>query len=145
MKFQRKKRPLPDISVTSMVDVVLLLLFFFMVSTTFNKHTQIKVKLPEAAAEEMTEDLASVRLTIGANGVYFLEDEQGISHELLNQKVATLIQALRKRYKPDVSMPFIINADGKAPHQSVITALEAANAVGFTQISFATETKPSSP
>lgn len=143
MKFHRKKRPLQDISVTSMVDVVLLLLFFFMVSTTFNKHTQIKVKLPEASAESVETQNGTIRLTIAANGGYFLEDEQGISHELLNTKPETLILALRKRTQPDSPpVPFIISADGKAPHQAVITALEAANAVGFKQISFATETKP---
>lgn len=142
MKFHRKKRIVPEISMTSMVDVVLLLLFFFMVSTTFNKHTQIKVKLPEAEGEVPEADTDTIRLTIGADGVYFLEDEQSISHELLNQKPETLIQALRKRNKSGAPVPFIINADGKAPHQSVITALEAANAVGFSQISFATETKP---
>jgi biopolymer transport protein ExbD len=142
MKFHRKRRVTPEISMTSMVDVVLLLLFFFMVSTTFNKQTQVKVKLPEADGEKTEAELETIRLTIDANGVYYLEDGDGVSHELLNQKVETLVQALRKRHTPGATVPFVINADGKTPHQAVITALEAANAVGFNQISFATEAKP---
>lgn len=142
MRFHRKKRPLQDISVTSMVDVVLLLLFFFMVSTTFNKQTQVRVKLPQADGEKTEAALETIRLTIDKNGDYYLENSNGESHQLLNNKVETLIQALQKRYKAGVAVPFIINADGKTPHQSVITALEAANAVGFKQISFATETPP---
>lgn len=141
MKFHRKRRVTPEISMTSMVDVVLLLLFFFMVSTTFSKQTQVRVKLPEADGEKTEAALETIRLTIDANGVYYLEDSDGASHELLNQKVETLVQALRKRHTPGAPVPFIINADGKAPHQAVITALEAANAVGFNQISFATEAK----
>lgn len=144
-RFRRRRRSVPDISVTSMVDVVLLLLFFFMVSTTFNKQTQIKIKLPEAASEETTTPPEAVRLTIASDGTYFLEDAQGMSHELLNQKRDTLASALRKRFQSGVIQPFIISADGKAPHQAVITALEAANIAGFNQISFATESKPEVP
>ncbi|WP_019865649.1 ExbD/TolR family protein [Methylovulum miyakonense] len=145
MKFQRKKRHVPEISMTSMVDVVLLLLFFFMVSTTFNKQTQVKIKLPSANGPEAETEADTIRLTIDANGVYFLEDADGVMHELLNQKRETLFQALLKRNTKAAATPFIIGADGKAPHQSVITALEAASAAGFSHISFATESKPTAP
>jgi len=141
MKFQRKKRLIQDISVTSMVDVVLLLLFFFMVSTTFNKQTQVKIKLPEANGTESEPAIDTVKLTIDARGVYYLDDNDGMAHELLNQKRETLLQALRKRNNQASPAPFVINADGKTPHQAVVTALEAASAAGFSHISFATETK----
>lgn len=142
MRFQRKKRLVPEISMTSMVDVVLLLLFFFMVSTTFNRQTQVKVKLPQANGEEAETADNTVRLTIDAGGVYYLEDSAGVSHALINQKLETLIQALRKHSSQAGHAPFIINADAKTPHQAVMTALEAASALGFSHISFATEHNP---
>ncbi len=139
MNFNRRKRVMPEISMTPMVDVVLLLLFFFMVSTTFNQQTAIKLKLPEADSAEIESTENTATLTIDADGTYYVEDAEGLPHELINRKAATLQQALRKFSATAAQTPFIIRADNKTPHQAVITALEAASAVGFSRISFATE------
>lgn len=144
MRFQRKKRVIPEISMTSMVDVVLLLLFFFMVSTTFNRNTQIKIKLPEANGEEAEEVKESISLIIDAGGVYYLQGEDGVPHQLANQTIETLEQALRKASIQIEQTPLIIDADAKTPHQSVIRALEAASVTGYHQITFAAERKPAS-
>jgi biopolymer transport protein ExbD len=136
MNFSRKKRPLPEISMTSMVDVVLLLLFFFMVSTTFNRQTEVKINLPEADGAAAEQHPESVVLTIDVEGNYFLKGKDGLPHELVNSKTATLIQAFKESTSVHDQTPFIIDADSKASHQAVIKALDAAGKAGFTHISF---------
>ncbi len=145
MNFRRKKKVAPEISMTSMVDVVLLLLFFFMVSTTFSRQTEIKIKLPEAdsiAAEDYPEN---VTLSIDADGNYYLQKNGELPFELINQKTETLIQALQKLSTNAEQTPVIINADSNTAHQAVIKALEATAHAGFSHISFSAlrpETQP---
>ncbi len=137
MKFRHKKREKLDITLISMIDVLFVLLLFFMVSTTFNRNTEVKVTLPEANGAEAEQSPKMVTLMITANGAYFLKGEDGVSHELVNQQIETLKQELQKLVEHSKDQPFIINADGKTPHQAVITALEAAGDVGFSHITFA--------
>jgi len=145
MNFSRRKRSPPEISMTSMVDVVLLLLFFFMVSTTFNQQTAIKIKLPQASGAEPEAVEAKVILVIDAYGMFFLEDTDGLPHEVINRAAGTLQRALARQSQQPGQTPLIIQADGKAPHQSVMTALEAAAAAGFERISFAAEQPAEQP
>ena len=137
MNFQRKKKERLELSMTPMIDVVFLLLIFFMVTTTFNRQTEVKVKLPEADGAEAEQYPKMVTLTIDADGTYYLPGDDGLPHELVNQQLETLKQELRKFAEHSKDQPFIINADGKTPHQAVITALEAAGDVGFSHITFA--------
>jgi biopolymer transport protein ExbD len=139
MKFQRKKREKVDITLISLIDVLFVLLLFFMVSTTFNRHTEVKITLPEADATEAEADPKMVTLIIDADGHYYLNGDDGLPHELVNQQKDTLKQALSKLAVQSKDLPFIINADGKTPHQSVITALEAAGDAGFSHITFAAQ------
>ncbi|MCF7986687.1 MAG: biopolymer transporter ExbD [Methylovulum sp.] len=136
MKFHRKRRVTPEISMTSMVDVVLLLLFFFMVSTTFSRQTEIKIQLPEADATLTEEPPDSVTLSIDVDGVYYLQRNDELPHELINQQLDTLIQALRKSATDPAQIPVIINADSNTPHQAVMKALDAAAHAGYSRISF---------
>jgi biopolymer transport protein ExbD len=124
MNFRRKKREKLDITLISMIDVLFVLLLFFMVSTTFNRNTEVNIKLPEADGAEAEEHRKMVTLTI---------------HELVNQTIDTLKQELHKLAEHSGHLPFIINADGKTPHQSVISALEAAGDAGFSHITFAAQ------
>ena len=137
MKFQRKKRENVDITLISMIDVLFVLLLFFMVSTTFNQHTEVNIKLPEADAGDAEQHPKMVTLTIDADGIYYLNGDDGLPHQLVNQSIDTLKQELRKLAEHSGQIPFIINADGKTPHQAVITALEAAGDAGFSHITFA--------
>jgi len=139
MKFQRKKREKVDITLISLIDVLFVLLLFFMVSTTFNRHTEIKLKLPEASTAEVEADPKMIKLIIDADGLYYLEGEDGLPHQLVNQQKDTLQRELIKLASQSKDLPVIINADGKTPHQSVITALEAAGAAGFNHITFAAQ------
>ena len=145
MNFRRKKREKLDITLISMIDVLFVLLLFFMVSTTFNRHTEVKIKLPEADGADAEQYPKMVTLTIDADGTYYLTGDDDLPHELVNQQLETLKQELLKLAEQSKDQPFIINADGKTPHQAVITALEAAGDAGFTHITFAAQhpkTKP---
>jgi biopolymer transport protein ExbD len=140
MRFQRKRREKVDITLISMIDVLFVLLLFFMVSTTFNRHTEVKIKLPQANGDEADNHPKSVNVTIDAKGVYFLmgsNDNQ--SRRLPAQNRETLSRELSRLGEEDKSLPFIISADAKTPHQSVMTVLDVAGQSGFNQITFATQ------
>ena len=139
MNFRRKKREKLDITLISMIDVLFVLLLFFMVSTTFSHHTQIKVQLPEADGAQAEQNVKMVTLTIDSDGNYSLEGEGGVPKKLADQQLETLKQALQRLSEQSKELPFIISADGKTPHQSVITALEAAGEAGFSHITFSAQ------
>ena len=145
MKFQRKKREKVDITLISLIDVLFVLLLFFMVSTTFNRQTQVKIQLPEANTEEAETDPKMVTVIIDADGVFYLKGEDGLAHELVNQQKETLEQELRKLAIQSKDLPFVINADSQTPHQAVIKALEAAGNAGFTHITFASQRPKTEP
>ncbi len=134
MKFARRERnDSPEINITSLIDVVFLLLIFFMVSTTFSRHAQIKIDLPESSAEKQEQKDRSVEIAIDAQGRYYMEGRQ-----LVNTQLRTLMQALRKATEGMHAPPIVISADGKTPHQAVITAMDAARQLGLLHLTFAT-------
>lgn len=140
MKFQRKRREKVDITLISMIDVLFVLLLFFMVSTTFNRHTEVKIKLPEANGKEADNHPKSVNVTIDEKGVYFLmSGNEGHSRRLPDQKRETLARELARLSQEEKELPFIISADAKTPHQSVMIVLDVAGQVGFDHITFATQ------
>lgn len=139
MKFRRKPKEKLDITLISMIDVVFVLLLFFVVSTRFNKQSGISIQLPEAAGEQTAEQPKQVNLIINAEGQYFIENEYGEPEQLADQKKEILLAELRKRAETSAQEPFIIKADDKTPHQYVITALDFAGQAGFTHITFATQ------
>ena len=138
MKFQRKKRENVDITLVSMIDVLFVLLLFFMVSTTFNQHTEVNIKLPEAEGTEATEHPKTVTLVIDAEGIYSLVGDDGLPHRLNDQSRAGLKQELSQLPEQAKALPFIINADDKTPNKAVMTALDLAGLAGFSHITFAT-------
>jgi biopolymer transport protein ExbD len=138
MKFQRKKRENVDITLISMIDVLFVLLLFFMVSTSFNQHTEVNIKLPEAEGSAAEEHPKTVSLMIDAVGIYSLVGDDGLSHQLIDQSRAGLKQELSRLTENSKDVPFIINADDKTPNKAVMTALDIAGQVGFSHITFAT-------
>ncbi|MBS3952072.1 MAG: biopolymer transporter ExbD [Methylomicrobium sp.] len=137
MNFHRKKREKLEISITPMIDVVFLLLIFFMVTTTFNKESALNIKLPQAEGEEPEQEPKVINLTIDAQGTYYLSGDDGLPRELVNQKRETLKGELQKLAVVSLNLPFVINADAKTPHEAVIRALDIAGQVGFKRITFA--------
>jgi len=138
MKFQRKKRENVDITLISMIDVLFVLLLFFMVSTSFNQHTEVNIKLPEAEGTAAEEHAKTVSLMIDADGIYSLVGDDGQAHQLADQSRAGLKLELGKLSVNSKDIPFIINADDKTPNKAVMTALDIAGQVGFSHITFAT-------
>jgi biopolymer transport protein ExbD len=135
VKFRRKPRENVEINLASLIDVVFILLLFFVVTTTFTRETQLKVDLPEAASgtpPEQTE-LKQLEVLIAADGSYSLNGQQ-----LLKSDLSSLIAALQKESEGDNSLPLTISADAKTPHQAVITAMDAAGKLGFAHLRITT-------
>ncbi len=138
MKFQRKKRENVDIALISMIDVLFVLLLFFMVSTSFNQHTEVNIKLPEADGTAAEEHPKTVSLVIDADGLYSLIGEDKLPHQLINQSRAGLKQELSKLSEQAKELPFIIITDEKAPSKAVINALDIAAKAGFSHVTLPT-------
>lgn len=137
MEFRRKKRAPVEIGLIPMIDVLLVLLFFFMVATTFRHHTDLKINLPEANGEDVDQANKAVNLFIDAQGKYALAGEDGKAQPLAEQTLPALKQALADFASDARQLPFIISADGKTPHQAVVSALDVANQLGFHHVTFA--------
>lgn len=137
MQFRRKRRTQVDIGLIPMIDVLLVLLFFFMVATTFRHHSELKINLPEAQGSDAAEQGKVINLYVDAKGTYALAGDDNQFHELVNQNLEGLKAALAQTAGESRLLPFIISADGKAPHQAVVSALDVANQLGFHHITFA--------
>ena len=119
---------------TSLIDVVLLLLIFFMVSTSFVKQSQIAISLPEAESASIVEEVPEqIDIMITETGVYLIN-----GRELINSRPETIRNALQKVSGGSTSLPLTISADANAKHQDVVTAMDVAGRLGFVQISIAT-------
>ncbi|KAA9131944.1 biopolymer transporter ExbD [Marinihelvus fidelis] len=135
MQLNPRKEEEPEINMTSLIDVVFLLLIFFMVSTTFERQAALKIDLPEASAqEEPTEQPRQLELAIDAEGRMFLNDAQ-----LVDNRPATIRSALAELAGEGRELPIIIRADAQTPHHFVVTAMDVTGQLGFTRLSIATE------
>lgn len=133
MNLRPKRQEEPEINLTPLIDVVFLMLIFFMVSTTFERESIIKIDLPRASAEETPLDRGEVEVTVNAKGEYFINRVR-----VLNRNASTLKAAIIKLAGTNTDRTFIIRADAKAPHQSVVTVLDVAGQLGFSRISIPT-------
>lgn len=123
---------------TSLIDVVLLLLIFFMVSTSFVKQSQISIRLPQADSTAVIEDVPEqIDIMITEAGSYLIN-----GRELINNRPETIRNALQKVSGGNTTLPLTISADANARHQHVVTAMDVAGKLGFVQISIATINKP---
>ena len=133
MNLQPSTPDEPEVNLTPLIDVVFLLLIFFMVSTTFEHQSRIQIELPEATAEATKPEEESLEIIIDAQGRFFIGEEQ-----VVNTELKTLKGAISKTVGEREGIPVIIRADAKTPHQAVITALDATSQLGLTRISLAT-------
>lgn len=134
MKLNLRQRAQPEVNLTSLIDVVFLLLIFFMVSTSFVKQSQININLPKAENSPVVEDSPEqIDIMITANGVYLVN-----GRELINNRAETIRNALQKVADGDTTLPLTISADANAKHQHVVTAMDVAGRLGFTRFNFAT-------
>ncbi|MEO8012821.1 MAG: biopolymer transporter ExbD [Polaromonas sp.] len=134
MNFRPRVRPEPEINLIPFIDVLLVVLIFLMLSTTYSKFTELQVRLPSADAEQLREYPKEVIVAVSSDGRYMvnktLVDGRGI------EPLGTALTQAARAGKDSV---IVISADASATHQAVITVMEAARRQGLTQITFATQ------
>ncbi|MCF7992262.1 MAG: biopolymer transporter ExbD [Thiohalocapsa sp.] len=133
MNLRPQKPDAPDINLTPLIDVVFLLLIFFMVSTTFKEDARLRLELPRADGDAISaEEITLVEIAIDAGGAFYVDGQQ-----VLGKRIDTLKQALVGAVGPRRDLPVLIKADAQTPHQAVMTAMDAAGQLGLTRIAFA--------
>lgn len=133
MKFQRRIQEDLQINLTPLIDVVFLLLIFFMVTTTFTRETRLAVSLPEADGAPVQELPDSIEISVSQGGSYAIDGKA-----LVNAQLDTLMRALEEVSLGNKEVPLILIADAEATHQSVVTAMDAIGQSGFSRLSIAT-------
>jgi biopolymer transport protein ExbD len=131
--MQVKRAEEVELNLISLVDVVLLLVIFFMLSTTFVQDTRLRVELPKASSATAERTAQPIVITISAQGSFRVNDRA-----LVNNERATLSAALRQVAGDSRQEPVTLRADARATHQSVVTAMDVAAKLGFTQVNIAT-------
>lgn len=136
MRFKRPTTTDIDFStnVLNLVDVLLLLLIFFMISTTFTKHTELSISLPQATGQPQDQPKKPLEIVITATGHYSINDRALTANDLNVIKAA-----LTEVAAGDTSMPLVITADANTPHQYVVRAMDAAGQLGFVHLSLTTQ------
>lgn len=133
MNFKRQNREAVDVNLTPLIDIVFLLLIFFMVSTTFTKENHLSIDLPEATAEASETQPQAIEILISASGEYSINDQTLINHQL-----DTLKRGLQKALADRQTAPVVITADAKTPHEAVVRAMDAAGQLGLVNLSITT-------
>lgn len=133
MKFRRQRLEEVSVNLTPLIDVVFLLLIFFMVSTTFTKETHLSIDLPEADGEPALEAPEQVEVLVSEDGHYTVN-----ANNLVDRELDTLKAAIHAISGGDTALPLVISADAQAPHQAVVRAMDAAGQLGFVHLSITT-------
>jgi biopolymer transport protein ExbD len=133
VNFKRQQREEVAVNLTPLIDIVFLLLIFFMVSTTFTQESHLSIDLPEAAASDKAVPAASIEVVVSATGEYSVNEQQ-----LINQQLETLKRAIFKVLDGRKTAPLIITADANATHAAVVKAMDAAGQLGLVNISITT-------
>ena len=127
----RRNDPL-RVDITPLIDVVFLMLIFFMVSTTFDKQTQLKVDLPQASDQQVAEQPEDkIEITIDAQGQFYVNERELVKHDAL-----TLRRSLEKAADGRVDLPIVVSGDRSAPLQSMMTVLDVSAQLGMARLSF---------
>ena len=134
MNFNPRHEQEVDVNITPLIDVVFLLLIFFMVSMTFVRESEIDLTLPEASEEQRDEPVDKIEVAVDNKGQYFVNGKA-----LLNTQIETMKSALREHNTAGGDPLVIISADADASHQAVITVMDAARQVGLVRITFPTQ------
>ena len=134
MKLQPRQQEEPTVDLTSLIDVVFLLLIFFMVSTTFERQAILKVELPDASSvQEEVERPESLELVIDGSGVMYLNNQR-----LTDSTPATVRAAMLELAGEDRGVPLVLRADRQTPHHFVVTVMDVSAQLGFSNLSIAT-------
>jgi len=138
MNFRSRDREEPEINLIPFIDVLLVILIFMMLTTTYSKFTELQLTLPVADAEQMRDHPKEIIVSVAADGRYAVNKTT-----LEGRSVDDMTAALRAAATAGPQSIVIISADAMSPHQSVITVMEAARRAGLSQITFATQSAAS--
>ena len=127
----------PDINLIPLIDVLLCLLIFFVVTTTFDARSVLKLELPRADGQPAEAQSKALSVLVNAQGRYFVGDR-----EVLRTDLESLKQSLRDVAGEDRDRPVLLRADARTPHQAVVIALDALGQLGFRRVAIATEPTP---
>jgi len=133
MNFRQGRNESPEVNLTPLIDVVFLLLIFFMVSTTFERSSELAIELPEAGNSKRPEPSTSIDVAIDHEGAYYVN-----GRELVNRQFVTLREALERAAGGRKSPPVVVDADARAPYQAVVSVMDAARVLGFARLRFST-------
>jgi len=135
MNFQRgKKHEDLELNLVPLIDVLLVIIIFLVVSTTFSRFSELKINLPTAEANSPDKKPNVINVSITADGVYSVNETQ-----LPSKNLEAIVAALKNSSNGEKEVPVIINADAKCEHQSVINVMEASRQAGLTHITFSTK------
>ncbi|RZU45026.1 biopolymer transport protein ExbD [Fluviicoccus keumensis] len=141
MKFRRPREDSLEINLTPLIDCLLFLIIFLMISTTFNKASKLQIVLPEAKGEASKAPRAkALEIGVSQSGVYTVNGQ-----ELAVRDPRQLQSAIEKASGGRRDMPFVIAADGKASHQSVVTVMDIAGQMGFVNLNISTKMRSENP
>jgi len=134
MLLRHNRNNEPDLNITPLIDVVFLLLIFFMVSTTFEKESEISIELPDASGKVVKKETFTIEVSIDAEGRYFVNQRR-----VKDSSIVTLKQAVNLIRADHKDPQYIISADRNTPHQAVVKAMDAARQLGLYRLTFATK------
>jgi len=134
MKFARNRKEDPEINLIPMIDVLLVIIIFLMLTTTYSKFSELQINMPRADAQKRLERSSEISVVISASGQYLLQRKP-----IQFRNVASLAEEMRLAGTGMKDPVVVINADNNATHQSVIRVMDAARQAGFGQIVFAVE------
>ncbi len=133
MKFIKETNPSPKLNMTSLIDVVFLLLIFFMVTTTFEKQAKLKIELPEATEKVKNQEKNQIIISISQKGAIYLNN-----NEVLNSQYGSIANSLKQLVKSGEKPPVVIRADANAAHKHVVTVMDVLADLDFVSVSIAT-------
>lgn len=134
LHFRRPAREEPEINLIAFIDVLLVILIFLMLTTTYSKFTEMQLRLPTADADAQRDYPKEVIVAVSSDGNYSVN-----RNPLEGRSVEAVVAGLLQAAKAGKDTVVIISADASARHQSVVTVMEAARRAGLTQITFATQ------
>jgi len=127
-----------EINVIPLIDVLLTLLMFFVLTSTFVQHTHLQVTLPKASSQDHDANTPALTIVVDRDGKFYVG-----SDEVMGEGIEPLKQLIQRNAGTDRERQVTIRADGMTPHQNVVTAMDALGQLGFTKLSIATT--PSQP
>lgn len=133
MKFKTRTEEELSVGLTPLIDIIFILLIFFMVTTTFDRNSELKIDLPEAQTETASSDEKSLEVAIDVQGNYFVNRIKVVSTQ-----PKALLLAISKVVGDDKTIPVVIKADANTPHQAVVTAMDTVGRLGLRRMSIAT-------